>query len=187
VSGAHRSRTITPGWAIWITGLPGSGKTALARAVARQVARGGERVKVLELDELRKRLTPTPTYSDAERDIVYRALVVMATLLSEAGVHVIVDATAHRRLWRDLARASIPRFAEVHVRCPLDVCRERERRRTAEHSPRGIYASAGRPAATVPGVDVPYEPPVRPELAIDTTITDVETGAAGIADLARRL
>jgi adenylylsulfate kinase len=183
----HSTGAPSRGWAIWVTGLPGSGKTALARAVARQLAEGGRAVTLLELDELRERLTPVPTYSDAERDLVYRALGVMATLLTEAGVDVIVDATAHRRIWRDLARAAIPRFAEVHVRCPLEVCRERERYRTAEHSPRGIYARAGQGSATVPGVDVPYEPPATPELIVDTTVSDVETGATRVVALARRL
>ena len=68
-----------------------------------------------------------------------------------------------------LARAAIPRFAEVQLVCPLEVCRERERTRPRGHAPRGIYARAGRPGATVPGVDVPYEPALAAELTIDTT------------------
>lgn len=174
-------------WAIWITGLPGSGKTVLARAAVERLGAAGEKVKVLELDEVRKVLTPTPTYSDAERDVVYRALGLMAALLTEAGVPVIVDATAHRRVWRDLARAAIPKFAEVYLDCPLEVCRDRERHRKADHAPTGIYAKAGRPGAMVPGVDVPYEPPRAPELTIKTAVEDVPTSAAKIADLARRL
>ena len=144
-------------WAIWITGLPGSGKSVLARGAAAELRARGEPVRVLELDEIRKTLTPSPTYSDAERDAVYRALVCMAVLLTEAGVPVILDATAHRRIWRDLGRAAIPRFGEVQLLCPPEVCRERERTRPPGHAPRGIYAQAGRPGATVPGVDVPYE------------------------------
>src|SRR2546425_12971091 len=83
-------------WAIWITGLPGSGKSSLARGAAAELEAVGERVVVLELDAIRKFLTPTPTYSATERDVVYRALVYMAAALVSAGVPVIVHATAHR-------------------------------------------------------------------------------------------
>ena len=100
-------------WAIWITGLPGSGKSSLARGTASELEAFGERVVVLELNAIRKFLTPAPTYAPAERDVVYRALVGMAALLTSAGVPVIVDATAHRRVWRDLARALIDRFAKL--------------------------------------------------------------------------
>ncbi len=174
-------------WAIWITGLPGSGKTAIARRAAAALADAGDTVRVLELDEIRKVLTPAPTYSDVEREVVYRALGVMARLLTEAGVPVIVDATAHRREWRDLARQAIPRFAEVYLTCPLDVARERERLRRAAHSPRDIYARAGTPGATVPGVDVAYEPPAAPELVLDTAHETVDACVEKVVALARRL
>ncbi|HXH82804.1 MAG TPA: adenylyl-sulfate kinase, partial [Candidatus Tectomicrobia bacterium] len=144
-------------WAIWITGAPGSGKTTTARAAEAALIARGLPVRVLELDEIRRAITPQPTYGDAEREIVYRSLVFMAAALVAAGVPVIVDATAHRRAWRDLARGTLPRFAEVHVVCPLEVAQERERRRRDGNAPPGIYARAGRPGSTVPGVDVPYE------------------------------
>ncbi len=174
-------------WAIWITGLPGSGKSALARAAAATLRAAGTPVRVLELDEIRKTLTPHPTYSDAEREVVYRALGGMAALLTEVGVPVIVDATAPRRRWRDLARSAIPRFAEVQLVCPLDVAREREQTRPRGHAPTGIYAHAGQPGATVPGVDVPYEEALEPELVIDTVNENVADGAARIVALARTL
>ena len=174
-------------WAIWITGLPGSGKSALTRAAAAALEAAGEPVRVLELDEIRKTLTPRPTYSSAERDVVYRALACMAALLTEAGVPVIIDATANRRRWRELARAAIPRFAEVQLICPPELCRERERTRPVGHAPAGIYARAGRPGATVPGVDVPYEPAVLPELVIDTSKESVADASARVVALAREL
>lgn len=174
-------------WAIWITGPPGSGKTAIARAAATLLRERGEPVTVLELDAIRKKVTPQPTYTDAERELVYRALVYMASELVEAHVPVIVDATAHRRAWRDAGRAVIARFAEVQLLCPLEVCRERERSRARGHAPEGIYARAGQPGATVPGVDVPYEPALAPDLVIVTTVDDVPTAAAKVAALAERL
>jgi adenylylsulfate kinase len=174
-------------WAIWITGVPGSGKTALAQAAARELRAAGEPVRVLELDEIRRTLTPQPTYTDAEREVVYRALVYMATLLTEVDVPVIIDATAHRRTWRQLARRAIPRFAEVQLVCPPDVVRQRERTRPPGHAPHGIYARAGRPGATVPGVDVPYERALAPELVIDTGHESLTEAVAKIVALGRTL
>jgi adenylylsulfate kinase len=179
--------TRRPRWAIWITGLPGSGKSVLARAAADALRATGLPVKVLELDEIRKVLTPEPHYTEQERDVVYRALGYMAVLLTEAGIPVLIDATAHRRMWRDLVRAAVPLFAEVQLVCPLEVCQERERTRTRGHAPRGIYQRAGRPGAAVPGVDVPYEPALAPELVVDTAAEPVSTATARITELARRL
>ena len=174
-------------WAIWVTGLPGSGKSALARAAAERLQARGVAVRVLELDAIRKIVTPAPTYSDTEREAVYRLLAFMAGTLVAAGVPVIVDATAHRRRWRELARELIPRFAEVQLACPLAVCREREATRAPGHAPRDIYARAGAASTTVPGVDREYEPALAPELVIDTTADDVTAGAARIVALADRL
>jgi protein-L-isoaspartate(D-aspartate) O-methyltransferase len=174
-------------WAIWITGLPGSGKSAIAQAVASELRARGEGVVVLELDRVRKDITPEPTYSDSEREAVYRALVYMAAALVDAGVPVIVDATAHRRAWRELARATIPNFAEVQLRCPLSVCQERERARTRGHAPAGIYDRAARAGAPVPGVNVEYEYTQAPELTIDTTAKSVAEAAADVVGLVRRV
>jgi len=162
-------------WAIWVTGPPGSGKTTLARGVAAALEARGVALKVLELDEVRKVVTPAPIYSETERDIVYRALAYMAKLLTEAGVPVIVDATAHRRAWRELARSLI------------EVCREREQRRRPGYAPRAIYARAGGPGATVPGVDVPYEVSLRAELTLNTDECDLWTQVQEVLYVVRRL
>jgi adenylylsulfate kinase len=83
---------------------------------------------------------------------------------------VIFDATANRRAYRDLARALIQNFVEVAVVCPLDVCRQRDRKGTYE---RGL---AGR-SATVPGLQEPYEPPLKPEVTVETTSLTPEAAA----------
>lgn len=160
-------------WAVWITGPPGSGKTVIARGVEAELAALGQPVTRLELDEIRQCITPSPRYTDRERDVVYRALGYMAVLLVEAGTPVLIDATAHRRAWRDRVRQAIAHFAEVQLVCPLAICQQRERERVSGHAPRGIYQQAGRPGATVPGVDVPYETALAPELLIDTSVCTV--------------
>jgi adenylylsulfate kinase len=174
-------------WAVWITGLPGSGKTVIAqrvREILEEQGVGG--VKVLELDEVRKFITPTPSYSDDEREIVYASLVYMANLLVESGKPVIIDATANRRRYRERAREIIPKFAEVYVKCSLDLCMERERNRKAEHAPPGIYEKAMEKGATVPGVNVPYEAPVNPEVVVDSEEMSIDECAKRVVEFILR-
>ncbi|KAF5413850.1 MAG: putative adenylyl-sulfate kinase [Candidatus Methanogaster sp.] len=158
--------------AIWITGLPGSGKTTIAEKVA-----GSLGAKHLQLDRVRKVVTPNPDYSDKERGIVYASLAYMAYLLVDSGVSVVIDATANRREYRDLARNLIPRFIEVYVECPIEMCMKREQVRDAGYAPVSIYAGAGK-GGTVPGVDVEYEAPLHPEVVVRSD----RMGADGCAD-----
>ena len=174
-------------WALWVTGPPGSGKTTVTCAAVELLRARGRSVRTIELDAIRRYLVPRPEYTEAERELVYRALVYFAVQLVEANVPVIVDATANRRRWRELARAAIRRFGEVQLVCPLEVCRQREGTREAGNAPSEIYARAGAPGATVPGVDVPYETSLAPELLIDSRQDDVPTAAGAIASLAERL
>lgn len=151
------------GIAIWITGLPGSGKST----VADEIKKLHPEFILLRMDEFRKVVTPDPTYSDAEREMVYRALVYLAVKLTEAGHDVIIDATGNLRKWRDLARQLIPRFAEAYLKCPLKICMEREKYRVNTHeAPRDIYKKGGA-GSPVPGIAVPYEEPLNPEILID--------------------
>ncbi len=155
-------------FAVWFTGLPGSGKTAIASRTSDILKQKGINVKTLQLDEIRQVLTPSPKYTDEERDIVYASLGYMAKLLTECGMNVFIDATANKRKYRDAARSIILQFAEVFIRCPLEVCMEREARRKAVFSPKGIYKKSAEAGAAVPGVNVPYEEPIKPEIVIDS-------------------
>ena len=169
-------------FAVWFTGLPGSGKTAIASRSAAILKKKGIAVKILQLDEIRRVITPIPKYTDDERDIVYASLGYMAKLLTECGINVFIDATANRRKYRDAARDMIPDFAEVFVRCSLSVCMERESRRKAVFSPKGIYKKSTHAGANVPGVNVPYEEPLMPEIAVDSDKMNPKESAKKVAD-----
>jgi adenylylsulfate kinase len=171
-------------WAIWITGLPGSGKTTVAREVADMLK--GKKLRTLQLDEIRTIVTPHPTYSEQERDIVYAFLAYAAKVLTECGVNVIIDATANRKRYRDLARQLIPRFVEVYVSCSLKTCKQREAHRIAEFTPRRIYEKSQTPEAAVPGVNVPYETTKNPELTIDSERVAPKEAAEIIAQEIKR-
>jgi adenylylsulfate kinase len=165
------------GRALWITGLPGSGKSTVADAVRQR----HPDVVILRMDDLRKVITPNPTYSDQEREVAYRSLVYLAKTLSGLGHDVIIDATGSLRRWRDLARELIPAFAEVYLRCSLETCEAREKQRTATHgAPRDIYEK-GRTGWPVPGITAPYEEPLAPEVTIDTAKVSADKAADTIS------
>jgi adenylylsulfate kinase len=141
-------------FAVWLTGLSGSGKSAIARALVGNLHARGIDCSVLESDVLRTQLTPFPRYDETDRDFFYGALVDVGRGLVAKGRPVIFDATANRRRYRDAARAVIGRFVEAHVDTPLEVCAARD--------PKGLYKSAAR----LPGVQAAYEPPLAPEIVL---------------------
>jgi adenylyl-sulfate kinase len=151
-----------PGWVLWFTGLPASGKTTLARALRHRLSECGISSILLDSDELRGLITPDATYAPGERDWFYDRLVELAVWLERTGENVIIAATGNQRRYRAAARARLaPRFAEVWVRCPIGVCRARD--------PKALYAQADAGLIHgLPGADIPYEAPEAPEVIIDS-------------------
>ncbi|MDP2657164.1 MAG: adenylyl-sulfate kinase [Candidatus Deferrimicrobium sp.] len=167
-------------FAVWLTGLPASGKSTVARALAAELAGKGIRAAVLESDAVRREITPNAGYGETERDAFYATVAYLARVLVLHGVPVIVDATANRRTYRDRARAAIPRFLEVHVRCPLAVCQARD--------PKGIYRRGTEGTAlNVPGVSAPYEPPLLPEVVVDGERDDPAVAARHIVSALEKI
>jgi adenylylsulfate kinase len=176
-------------WVVWLTGFPGSGKTSIAREFTKLLDTGT--FELLRLDEFRKKLVVQPAYTEDERDIVYNAVGVIASLLAKHGINVVVDATAHRRKWRDRARDVIDGLYEIYVKCPLDVCMQRESERVDNLIVSDMYKKAierkkkldkgekvvKSEVGDVIGVDVPYEEPENPELVIESDKVTPEEGA----------
>jgi adenylylsulfate kinase len=177
----HASR-LTPHvspFAIWVTGLPASGKSTIVAALRPKLEGLGLTVEVLESDEVRRVITPSPTYSRAERDQFYRALAFFGARLVAYGVTVVFDATANRRAYREFARQLIPRFLEIAIDCPLSVCMERDKKGTYHRGARGE-------SSTVPGLQEPYETPLNPDLLVDSTKTNPEAAADRILAVVRQ-
>ena len=175
-----------PGWAIWITGRPGSGKTTIAVLVAETLGPRAIPLRVLDLPTARQRLLPYHPGSEADHEIVCRALAYAAKLLTEAGIAVLIDATAERRVWREVARELIPRFAEVQLLCPSSLCAERER--AARWGLGGEAPHAPRPApAPEPDIVLEYEESRRPDLVVRTDIGDPQSAADAVLTLISRL
>lgn len=142
----------------WITGLPASGKSTFARALRDRIAAGGRGGVLLDGDAVRAALVPPPGYDPAGRAAFYETLGNLALALAAQGLVVLVAATGHRRAFRDRVRERAPRFVEVFVDVPPEVCAARD--------PKGLWASARQGAAPeLPGgAAVAYERPLAPEI-----------------------
>ncbi|HSM93232.1 MAG TPA: adenylyl-sulfate kinase [Anaeromyxobacteraceae bacterium] len=148
------------GAVVWITGLPSSGKSTLARRIQARLRDAGLAAAVLDGDQVRAALDPRPGYDPESRSRFYGALARLAALLAKQGIVAIVAATAHRRAFRERARALAPRFLEVFVDVPLEACAARDAK--------GLYAAAQRGAVTeLPGVGAGFERPLDPDVVAD--------------------
>lgn len=161
------------GFAIWLTGLPASGKSTLAREVSERLGERDIHLQVLDSDDLRDVLTPHPTYSDEERDWFYQVMVYIGQLLTHNGVNVAFAATAAKQRYRDHARQTISHFAEVYVQCSLEACMERD--------PKSLYVKAqSGEITTLPGLQTFYEAPENAEMVVDTVSLSVADSAREI-------
>jgi len=174
------SEGVTPGFVVWLTGLSGSGKSTLANALRSTLGADGIACVIIDSDELRRVLTPAPTFSSEERDWFYGAIGYLAKWLSDSGVNVLIAAAANRRAYRDDARRQIRRFAEVHVKCSLSVCQLRD--------PKGLYARAVASQRNhMPGMGSDYEAPLQPEIVVETDGVPVVQSACYVLERLRAL
>lgn len=149
------------GYTLWFTGMSGAGKSTLARYVAQRISLLGGRWELLDASELEMLLPEPPDASREVRDRNTRLLGWMAALLTRQGVVTLVAATSPHRDVRDEQRKRIGRFAEIFVDCPFETLLARDEA--------DVYrkAMAGK-LQNVVGVQAPYEPPLQPEVAVDT-------------------
>lgn len=176
MSGEQREK----GFTLWFTGLSGAGKSTIARLVAERLEASGRRVEILDGDEVRQHLSKGLGFSKEDRDTNVRRIAYVASLLTRHGVAVITAAISPYREAREWARRQIVDFVEVYVHCPLEVCAERD--------VKGLYRKAL--AGEIPnftGVSDPYEPPVHPELIVETHRETPSESAAKVLNCLARL
>ena len=160
------------GFAIWITGLPGSGKTTIAGELRPLLESRGKRLEVFDGDWVRKELSPDLGFSKEDRELHNRRVIHMSRLLVKHGVVVVVCLISPYREIRRYARERIGRFVEVWAKADVETCIERD--------PKGLYAKALRgEIKDMTGIQHPYEEPENPELVLDTeTQTPAESARA---------
>ena len=155
------------GFVAWIEGLPCSGKTTAARSVAERLRAAGWKVEVLDGDEVRQMFSPDLGFSRKDRELHARRVSYVARMLARNGVAVLVALITPYETSRQTARAIIgDRFTEIWLRCPVEVCRQRD--------PKGLYrGSAAFPGSKLTGVDDPFEEPLNPDLILDSAAETV--------------
>lgn len=166
------------GTVLWLTGLPASGKTTIARALEAALRLQGIPTYVLDGDDLRAGLCRDLGYAPRDRSEGVRRVSEVARLMADAGLCVIVACIAPFAKDRRAARERLQsgRYFEVYIDCPLAICRARD--------PKGLYARAGRGELTdLTGLDSPYEAPVDPDLHLCTGDISVEAAVAALLDL----
>lgn len=161
------------GFVVWLTGLPASGKTAIARGLEVEIRGRGMKVEVLDGDKVRRELSPELGFSREDREIHAKRVVYIGDMLSRNGVAVIVALISPYRLIREYAREQLERFIEVWVKCSLQTCIERD--------PKGLYKKALKgEIANFTGIQDPYEEPLYPEVVVDTEKETIEDGVKRI-------
>ena len=165
------------GKVVWLTGLPGSGKTTLAEELNSRLSIGGVRCTILDGDDIREMESKDLGFSPSDRKLQAKRVASKAASLSSVGITVIVSLVSPYRSSRAHAKGVIGenRFIEVFVDCPLTVCQRRD--------PKGLYAKAFAGEVTnLTGVDAPYEEPLDPGVHVRTDISSVSECVGQIMD-----
>ncbi len=152
---------------IWLTGIPGSGKTTLALELQKFYEKKGIPIEILDGDEIRKTLSKDLGLSPEDRKEHNRRVIFVAKILAKNGVTTIVPLISPYRETRANARKEIPDFIEIWVKTSVDECIKRD--------PKGLYkkALAGE-IKNLTGLQAPYEEPQNAELILDTEKHSVE-------------
>lgn len=167
------------GFTLWLTGLSGAGKSTIATAVAERLRADGAAVEVLDGDEVREHLSKGLTFSREDRDINVRRIAYVAKLLCRNGVAVITAAISPYRDTRNEARREIgDAFVEVYVNASLETCIRRD--------VKGLYEKAVAGAITAfTGVSDPYEPPLAPDVEVNTERETIQESVERVLDTLR--
>ncbi|MCY1272651.1 Adenylyl-sulfate kinase [compost metagenome] len=161
--------------AIWLTGLSGTGKSTIANALEIALVKWKRHTYLLDGDNLRLGLCRDLGFSDSDREENIRRAAEVAHLFVDAGLIVITAFISPFRHDRAMARKIIgtDRFIEVFVDTPLAECERRD--------PKGLYSKARAGLIkNFTGIDSAYEPPVSPDIRIDTLVDDLPTAVGRI-------
>lgn len=161
------------GFTLWFTGLSGAGKSTLSEAIEHRLKASGQKVEVLDGDVVRTHLSKGLGFSREDRDTNIKRIAFVCGLLTRNDVICISAAISPYRETRQWARDHIGDFVEVYVKCPIEVCRQRD--------VKGLYklVDEGKIKGFT-GVDDPYEEPEHPELIVETDRETVEESVGRI-------
>lgn len=170
----HRSAVL------WFTGLSGAGKSTLAHAVEEFLHQQRCHTFVLDGDNVRHGLCSDLGFSAEDRGENIRRVGEAAKLLVESGAIVMTAFISPFRLDRDRARGLFPHgdFIEIWCNAPMEVCEKRD--------VKGLYRRARTgEVKEFTGISSPYEPPLSPELEVDTGSLPLEVCVGQVLDMLR--
>ncbi len=168
------------GVTLWFTGLPCSGKSAVADRVAEILRERGLRIERLDGDIVRKNLTRDLGFSKKNRDENIRRITFVAKLLTRNGVIVLTSFISPYRKVRAYACEEIGSFIEVYVKCSLDVCIKRDVKGMFEKAIKGEIKE-------FTGISDPYEEPLDPDILLETDKEELEESAAKVIEKLKEL
>ena len=177
----NQDKPLTPlnnyekGVAIWLTGLSGSGKTTISLPLVEKLIDMGYRVQILDGDVVRQKLTKDLGFSKEDRDKNIQRVTFVAQQLVKHGVIVVCAFISPYLSEREYARSEIGNFIEVFVKCPIEVCEQRD--------VKGLYAKArSGEIKNFTGIDDPYEAPEKADLIVDTENEPLSDSANKVKD-----
>ena len=163
---------------VWFTGLSGSGKSTVAIAVERELHRRGLLCRILDGDNIRSGINNNLGFSEVDRVENIRRIAEVGKLFVDTGIITLAAFISPTNSLREMAERIIGEadFKEVYVSTPLAVCEQRD--------VKGLYAKARRgEIKDFTGVSAPFEVPVRPALAIDTSVLSLEESVEKVLEL----
>ena len=172
---------MNPGKVIWLTGIPRSGKTTIAQTAAALLRQSGIPVVIVDGDQLRQGLSADIGFTAEDRAENVRRAGEMAKLIYENGIIAMVAMISPQQTAREKVRALFPAgdFIEVHCACRIETCKRRDYK--------GLYSLAENGLiADFTGISSPYEPPVNPELVLDTSAEDEHESSARLLEYLHR-
>ncbi len=155
------------GFTLWFTGLVCSGKSVLADALADDLKKRGMKVERLDGDIVRKSLTRDLGFSDEDRRRNIERVTFVAKLLTRNGVAVLASFISPFNDIREYSRKEIGTYILVYVKCPIEVCEQRD--------VKGMYAKArAGEIKQFTGIDSPFEEPDKADIIVDTSKQTIE-------------
>ena len=155
------------GFTLWFTGLVCSGKSVLADALADDLKKRGMKVERLDGDIVRKSLTRDLGFSDEDRRTNIERVTFVAKLLTRNGVAVLASFISPFNDIREYSRKEIGTYILVYVKCPIEVCEQRD--------VKGMYAKARvGEIKQFTGIDSPFEEPDKADIIVDTSKQTIE-------------